>query len=141
MKIPYEYFVTPITTALSVSLTYFFTARHFTKNIEHEVSRERYDNFYVPYIRILYKLSSDMTYDYYGPELMNLFFSNLKYVDARTSKLFYNFSDMYREALEFVNYDKYFPDITKSVLAEARTLSHVLKLPDIAEPFSAWIQD
>nr|DAS18919.1 MAG TPA: hypothetical protein [Caudoviricetes sp.] len=131
----------------SVGLSYILGRCESRKSYISAVRRERYDNFYAPFI---HKLYTGMMWDVRFSSLstsargvfLDLIMHNIKFIDEKTMELIPEFYHAMLDNLEQENgtiyhldndttLDEIFRQIAIRILSQAKILSKELHLPDI----------
>ena len=136
---------------ISVIASYFFGRLQANSSSKYNAMKERYEKFYVPFIRFFYMnqlqslkfsaLPSDVQ-----AKIYRLFLDNIQYLDLDTmyslDPLMYQFSLLLLkrsgsewEQVTFAeeNLDAIFKEATESILFQAKELARKIHLPPIAE--------
>ena len=136
---------------ISVIASYFFGRLQSNNSSKYNAMKERYEKFYVPFIRFFYmnQLQS-LKFSALPPEIQGkiyrLFLDNIQYLDLDTmysldplmyqlSLLFLKRSGSELEQVTFAeeNLDGIFKETTESILVQAKALAKKIHLPPIAE--------
>ena len=136
---------------ISVIASYFFGRLQSNNSSKYNAMKERYEKFYVPFIRFFYmnQLQS-LKFSALPPEIQGkiyrLFLDNIQYLDLDTmyslDPLMYQFSLLIlkRSGSELKqvthaedNLDGIFKETTESILVQAKELAKKIHLPPIAE--------
>ena len=136
---------------ISVIASYFFGRLQSNNSSKYNAMKERYEKFYVPFIRFFYmnQLQS-LKFSALPPEIQGkiyrLFLDNIQYLDLDTmysldplmyqlSLLFLKRSGSELEQVTFAeeNLDGIFKETTESILVQAKALAKKIHPPPIAE--------
>ena len=155
-SIPWDVWSTVISVAatlIGIALSYIFGRLQAREDNKRRSQMERYNGYYVPYIKMLYRMGypgtkfSSLSQDE-RREFISLAMKNLSYIDGRTVVAvmpLYEQNSLYEEYLSGRSADGdtaalvniAFVKLTAGTLAEARLLSQALRLPDITEPIES----
>lgn len=124
----------------AVILSYILGRLQTRRSEKRQAQKERYEQFYVPFITLLYGAGS-LRYselDFKAQcQYHDLLFLKVQYIDEQTQSLLPTYNDAFYEALEdpsgACQLDDSFTAIRNSVLSEAQTLSKSLHLPPLGQ--------
>lgn len=140
---------------ISIGISYYLGGLVSKSEKKKQILTERYDNFYVPYIKLLYQRTYHLPTTIFLLEAMpqeaifpfeNLIEENIKYLDNETLKLY---PTLLEAGIDFMEYDSgniafvdapifrkmVFLLIASSIIKQASLIAHELKLPDITLAF------
>ena len=137
----------------SVFLSYILGRAQSSKKDSLSAATQRYNQFYVPYISLLYSCKLDyLNYTELSSsaraKFFDLVFHNVQFIDEDTQE---HLSDFYLRTLCMEDYedgthpdlsapadlDAVFKAMTRCILLEAKRLSRELHMPDIGKSFSS----
>ena len=136
-----------------IFISYYLGSKKDKQEYILRIKEERYNNFYFPYIRLLFSFKAwDFTSYGYQIEALNKFRKliedNAKYLDEKTLTIYEDFSNAYwylgwdeehtheQGTLHSHSvYDTVFFTIGYSILLEAQSIASELDLPIITKPF------
>lgn len=135
---------------VTCGLTYLFGRRSAKIDHKRTILRERYDKFYIPFIRLLYK---GFYTDGFRPDIPieirammhDLLSNNLEYLDVSTLRLYPSFYKAFLDMMEFEDGNHDFdtaPEefllisnkIALTVLQETQRIAKELSLPPLGQP-------
>lgn len=136
-----------------IFVSYYLGSKKDKQEYRLRIKENRYNNFYFPYIQLLFTFKAwNFTSYGYSFEALNKFRNiienNAKYLDEKTLTLYRDFSNAYwylADDTEHTHeqgplhshdvYDVVFFTIGYSILLEAQAIAHELGLPIITKPF------
>lgn len=144
---------TIITCAIQIitcGLTYLFGRRSARIDAKKAVLRERYDKFYIPFVRFLYKgflienVNSNMTAQNRNM-IFDLLSNNLEYLDTDTLSLYPRLYKAFLDMCEYedgrkgyddapVIFNQIINEVALTVLSETQRISKELQLPPLGQP-------
>lgn len=135
---------------VTCGLSYIFGRRTAKIDAKRAVLRERYNNFYVPFVRYLYKgfyidrIRSGMPAQNRAT-MLELLSDNLEYLDVGTLRLYPCFYEAYLDMLEYEagnsgfskapeNFQHVVNQLALTILEETQRIALELSLPPLGQP-------
>lgn len=142
-----------------IFISYYLGAKKDKQSYRLRIKEDRYNNFYFPYIKLLYSVNARKFTSCGQPKSMENFdkiiSENIRHLDEKTLSLYKDFSSAYiyfswfytycaepehhypipSETQASKIYDIMFFTIGYSILLEAQSIAHELGLPILTKPF------
>lgn len=141
---------------LSVLLSYIIGRLSNSRNLKIESLKERYYNFYLPYIQLLVRASVKFPTVITNPEIAikfgELIIEKSHYLEKETSKYAIDYYILELNYLEYFDGNPDFPDaeekinnflikVSLEILKESTKVAKQLKMPQISKPLYTYLLD